>query len=118
MIEASCHCGAVRLEVPAAPTVRTECNCSICRRIGGLWSYYPPSEVRIAGTTVTYRWGDRMLDLHHCPICGCTTHWSPTDPAGERMGVNTRLMEPAAVASARIRRVDGAADTWDEIAEP
>jgi hypothetical protein len=111
MIEATCHCGAVKIEVEQAPTELTSCNCSICRRTGGLWCYYPPSRVRVMGSTVAYRWGDKTLDLHHCATCGCTTHWSPVDPTYERMGVNARLMDPAVVEAARIRHIDGA-DTW------
>jgi hypothetical protein len=45
------------------------------------------------------------------PHRGCITHWSPLDPALDRMGVNARLMEPAIVAAARVRRFDGA-NTW------
>lgn len=111
MIDASCHCGAVTIAVDAAPLELTSCNCSICRRTGALWSYYSPTRVRVAGPTVTYRWGDESLDLHHCATCGCITHWSPIDPALDRMGVNARLMEPAIVAAVRVRRFDGA-DTW------
>lgn len=116
MIEASCHCGAVRLEVERAPAELTSCNCSICRRLGTLWAYYAPAQVRVAGGTATYRWGDRALDLHRCATCGCVTHWTPVDPGGDRMGVNARLMDPALVAAARIRRLDGA-DTWKYLDE-
>jgi len=118
MIAGSCHCGAVQLEIPSAPLQLTSCNCSICRRLGTLWAYYAPAEVRITGTTTGYRWGDHALELHHCPTCGCTTHWVPigdTDP--NRMGVQMRLFEPALIAGVRIRRVDGAADTWAELAD-
>lgn len=31
------------------------------------------------------------------------------------MGVNTRLMDPTLVSAIRIRRVDGASDTWEEL---
>jgi hypothetical protein len=121
MIAASCHCGAVRLEVDGAPAQLTSCNCSICRRLGTLWAYYSPAGVRVAGPTGTYRWGDERLLFHHCPTCGCTTHWSPVDPDRDRMGVNARLMDPAVVAAARVRRFDGA-DTWryfdDEVTPP
>lgn len=119
MVEGSCHCGAVRVAIPHAPAVITSCNCSICRRLGTLWAYYAPREVTISGTTATYCWGDRALELHHCPTCACVTHWSPigdTDP--HRMGVNLRLFDPELVAAARVRRVDGASDTWAEIVEP
>jgi hypothetical protein len=112
MIEASCHCGAVKLEVEHAPTELTSCNCSICRRLGTLWCYYAPAQVRVAGATTAYRWGDETLDLHRCATCGCVTHWSSIDPTRQRMGVNARLMDPAIVEAARIRRLDGA-DTWE-----
>ena len=116
MIEATCHCGSVTIEVPEAPSQLTSCNCSICRRTGGLWCYYAPATVRVTGTTVAYRWGDKTLDLHHCPTCGCITHWSPIDPTLERMGVNARLMEPTIVSATRIRRFDGAS-TWQVLDE-
>ena len=73
MIEASCHCGAVTLEVAAAPEILTSCRCSLCRRYGALWAYYSPKQVRIAGPTEFYMWGDKDtpnpplqdLRLHH-----------------------------------------------------
>jgi len=112
MVEASCHCGAVRLQVDTAPTEVTDCNCSICRRYGVLWAYYAPRQVRIAGgATDIYMWGDRMLEFHRCAVCGCVTHWAPVDKTHERMGVNIRLMERQVLAGARVRRLDGA-DTW------
>lgn len=48
MIEASCHCGAVVLEVDDSPPVEVnDCHCSICRRYGALWAYYAPQRVRV-----------------------------------------------------------------------
>lgn len=116
MIEASCHCGAVHMHVETAPDTVTECNCSICSRTGGLWAYYKPSEVRVEGETDVYIWGDKSLRLHRCKICGNVTHWSPIDPALERMGVNTRLMPREIWTAARVRKFDGA-DTWEEITD-
>ncbi|EKF17256.1 GFA family protein [Nitratireductor pacificus] len=115
MLEASCHCGAVRLEIAARPLWLTECNCSLCRRRGALWLHCHPAEVTFtagAGSTAEYLQGDRTLAMHHCPTCGCTTHWSPADPAGQRMAVNARLIDPQAIAGLRIRRFDGA-DSFD-----
>jgi len=111
MVQGSCHCNAVKVEVPSAPTELTSCNCSICRRTGALWAYYSPKLVQVSGPTIAYRWGDKALDLHHCATCGCITHWTPTDATYDRMGVNIRMMDPAIVAAARVRRLDGA-DTW------
>lgn len=111
MTEASCHCGAVRIEVARAPETVTDCNCSICRRYGTLCAYYSPKEVRVAGATDTYQWGDKSLYFHRCKVCGCVTHWVAVDKTLDRMGVNARLMEPAVLAAARIRHFDGAV-TW------
>jgi len=114
----SCHCGSIRLTLYETPPDAGECNCSICRRTGGLWHHCPPDKVTVTGEGAAYIQGDRTLTTWHCPTCGCTTHWVPigdTDP--NRMGVQMRLFEPALIAGVRIRRVDGAADTWAELAD-
>jgi hypothetical protein len=111
MLEGSCHCGGVKLRAPWAPKTLLDCNCSVCRRLGALWGYFTVDEVVIEGETATYAWGDRKLFFHHCPTCGCTTHWSPTEGNGERMGINFRLMAPEDIAGIRVRPFDGAS-TW------
>jgi hypothetical protein len=108
MIEASCHCGAVRIEVDAAPETVKDCNCSICRRRGTLWAYYSPKNVRIQGATSIYMWGDRMIEFHSCRVCHCTTHWAPVDESYDRMAVNARLMAPEVLANASVLKNDGA----------
>ncbi len=111
VIEAACHCGAVRLSIDAAPETVTDCNCSICRRYGVLWAYYPPNQVTITpanGATDIYMWDDRAIEFHRCKVCGCVTHWAPVDRKAAQMGVNARLMEPCVLVEARVRRLDGA----------
>jgi hypothetical protein len=108
MIHASCHCGAVRLEIDAPPATVTDCNCSICHRMGVLWAYYTVDQVRVTGATDIYMWSDRSLEFHRCKVCGNVSHWAPVDVSARRMGVNARLMEPAVLAAARVRRLDGA----------
>lgn len=110
-IHASCHCGAVRLEVDTPPATVTDCNCSICRRYGVLWAYYSPKLVQIiaaSDATDPYVWGDRTIEFRRCRSCGCVTHWAALDPSVDRMGVNARLMDREVVAAARVRRLDGA----------
>jgi hypothetical protein len=111
-IEASCHCGAVRVLLTRPPATVTDCNCSICRRLGVLWAYYPPEEVEIlaaANATRAYVRGVASLEFHHCQVCGCVTHWAPLENRRpDRMGVNARLMPSEVLAAARLRRLDGA----------
>ena len=49
MHQGSRHCGAVRLTLPSTPEVATDCNCSLCRRIGGPWVYFEFGTVAIEG---------------------------------------------------------------------
>ncbi len=112
MVEASCHCRAVVLELAELPATVYDCNCSICRRLGVLWAYYPPQRVKVVsapGSTLAYVWGDRTLAFHTCRTCGCTTHWSAIDTdSPARMGVNARLVEGLDKSKVRLQQLDGA----------
>ena len=103
MISASCHCGAVRFSVETAPETVLDCNCSHWRLYGGLWAYYPQSDVKFeTDDTFIYMWGDRELEFHHCKTCGCFSHSTVAGTGNaERIAVNARLMrglDPAHVA--------------------
>ena len=119
MITATCHCRAIRLEMVRPPDSVTQCNCSICRRLGALWAYFAPREVKVTakpGATHPYVWGDRMLAFHRCRSCGVTTHWQSLDGTQERMGINGRIIEGLDWETIRIRPFDGA-DTWKYLDE-
>lgn len=114
-LQGNCHCGAVRLTLPAMPEKATRCNCSLCRRVAGVWAYYEFGSVRIEGhpeNTVEYVQGDRTLRTIRCRTCGVVTHWEPIDAqAGARHGVNLNNFEPKLLETVPVRRFDGA-DTW------
>ena len=114
-LPASCHCGAVQLEIAYPPETLTQCTCSICRRYGARWAYYASKDVQVRsepGTLKTYRWGEERIEFAHCRRCGCMTHYESVEKGDDaRFAVNARMMEPADVASIRVRTFDGA-DTW------
>jgi hypothetical protein len=113
--EGTCHCGAVRITIPRKPQRLSSCNCSVCRRYGTLWAYYPARTVRVRaarGATEAYVWGDRSIRFVRCRACGCVTHWEPVRrTADARMGINTRNFDPAVMAAIPVRHFDGAA-SW------
>jgi hypothetical protein len=114
MLTATCHCGAVKVEVPRRPRSLTDCNCSICRRYGVLWAYYKPTSVTVLaarGATVRYAWGRKNIDFVRCSACGCVTHYERPRAPGRAIGVNARCFDPAELGASRIRRLDGAS-TW------
>ncbi len=111
MLDGSCECGAVRIEVDEIPDDVTDCNCSICRRYSALWGYFNPKQVRIlppAGATTIHTRGKRWIEFHHCTVCGCVTHWSPADKRQPRMGVNMRMFAPEIVAPIKVVLCDAA----------
>ena len=106
--EGSCHCGAIRVTLRDQPEEAGDCNCSLCRRTGGLWHYCSPSLVTVAGDAEGYVQGDCMLTTWHCGTCGCTTHWTAIDPEYDRMGVNLRMFDPSLWQDLARRFIDGA----------
>ena len=109
----SCHCGGVTLDVPHAPEWVGSCNCSICSKLGWVVAYYPDgpraeTPVEVEGETRVYVWGDRCIGLHHCPTCGCITHWRTLGEDFGKMGVNARLLDGFDLAKVEIRYLDNA----------
>jgi hypothetical protein len=120
MLTASCHCGAVVLEIARKPRKLTECNCSICRRYGALWAYYSRETARVVrgqDSLAAYMWGGRFLEFYRCAICGCVTHHERTKKSNDStVGVNARNMDPEVVAEIKIGILDGAS-TWKVLHE-
>jgi len=113
MPTATCHCGAVRIELDGPPAYLNECQCSVCRRYGVAWGYYHPDAVRVvaaAGALQAYGWNGHHLAFHRCRTCGNVTHWTSNEPAPDRLGVNARLVEPEELAGVPIRRSPGPPD--------
>ena len=108
MIEGSCHCRGVRLRVPESPAWVGRCNCSLCRKLAWLVAYYRPGDVSVKGRTTAYVWGDRMIGIHHCPVCGCGTHWESLGEDFGRVGVHARLLEGFDETAVEIRLLDNA----------
>lgn len=107
-VQGSCHCGNVRLEVPFGPEWVGSCNCSLCKKLNWLVAYYAPDQVNVTGETQAYIWGDRMIGIHHCPRCGCTTHWDSLGEDFGRVGVNASLIDGFSPETVEIRYLDNA----------
>ena len=115
VIEASCHCGAVRLAIDAAPETVTDCNCSILpplRRAVGLLlpetgrDHAPDRSDRHlhVGTTAPSSSPLQDLRLRYPLVAG--------RQGARSHGVNARLMEPEILTKAKVRHLDGAV-TWE-----
>lgn len=72
--KASCHCGAVKLELDFdIAAVTSRCNCSICRKSRWWGANVKPEAVHaLSGedNTFVYSWGGKAIDLYYCKTCG------------------------------------------------
>ena len=76
---ASCHCGAVVLELdlPDGIVDPRRCDCSICRRKGAIVASVPLSGLKIVkGEDVLslYRFNTMAAKHYFCSVCGIYTH--------------------------------------------
>lgn len=115
-IKASCHCGKVKFELNDEPKWLTECNCSICSKIGALWAHSDIENITISmpeDGTIRYIWGDKGIAFHSCKNCGNSTHWENLGKGDDlHMAVNMRMLDPKDIANIKIRHFDGA-DSWE-----
>jgi len=118
MLYASCHCGAVRIEISRRPRSLTECTCSICRRYGAQWAYLTHKTARVdcaADALSRYLWGKQTLEFYFCNRCGCLTYYESVDKRAEsRIAVNARMMDPEEIRELPVKLFDGAS-SWKYI---
>jgi hypothetical protein len=120
MIEGTCHCKAVSWRFDGTPESATACNCTVCRRYGGLWAYVFEGEgIQVSGSTHTYEWGPRTITYHFCPRCAVVAYWRENQPGPlgrHRIGFNLRLAEPELVAAIPLEHFDGLV-TFDDLGQ-
>ena len=117
MLNLSCLCGAIRIEVENRPDFIHECNCTMCTKTGARWGYFHPSQVSVEGTTKGYCRGDKRDPnalVQFCPTCGSTTHFVLTASAVSKfgntlMGVNMWLADERDLFGIQLRYPDGRA---------
>jgi hypothetical protein len=112
MLKGSCHCGAITLEVDAAPPGQVmECNCSHCSRKGYLLWFVPREQTRMhaaEGKLGTYHFNKHVIAHHFCTQCGCAPYAAGTAPDGKAMtAVNVRCLEGVDLAALQRVPVDG-----------
>jgi hypothetical protein len=77
-IEASCHCGNIRLALdwPASvPTIAARaCGCSFCTKHRGAWTSHPDARFQLSiadeSCVTRYRFATKTADFHVCLACG------------------------------------------------
>jgi hypothetical protein len=111
-IRGSCHCGKIAYRLDAEPTEAIECNCSICRRKGGVLAAFAPDQFHLdtpRDDVTNYTFGDHAMRHQFCRTCGCAPFAEGVGPDGEAMVVvNLRCAEDVDLSTIRITPFDGA----------
>ena len=118
MLNGSCHCGKVKLEIRGElPERLTRCTCSFCSKRGMLYAYFTPEQLSLTESSgdAIYRWQTKLVAHHFCAECGCGVYSdSPAfEPDGKwdgktrRVGVNARLFDDFDAAVAPVTVIDG-----------
>jgi len=110
--QGSCHCGRIRFEVDGTIGSVLDCNCSLCRRRGGLLWFVPRSAFRLLTPEAdlsTYRFNKRHIAHRFCGSCGIAPFGEGSDPKGNAMvAVNARCLEGVDFAALEVIAYDGA----------
>ncbi len=72
LYEGSCHCGNVAFEVEGEFTEALDCNCSLCRRRGGLLAFVPREKLALKtpeDNLSTYTFNRHVIRHHFCANC-------------------------------------------------
>jgi hypothetical protein len=92
-----CHCGAVRFEATTDLASVYRCNCSLCTKLGVLWSVIPSAQFALRSgedALTDYQFGRRSIHHLFCRTCGVESFAPGTMPDGTAVvGVNVRCLD-------------------------
>jgi hypothetical protein len=110
--QGSCHCGRIGYEVTGEIGQALDCNCSFCRRRGGLLWFVPKDDFKLTTPTAqvaTYTFNTHRLQHHFCANCGIAPYSEGTGPDGKAMvAVNLRCLPGVDLGTLKIVPFDGA----------
>ena len=105
-IEGSCHCKKVRFRASLAIEDGTsDCNCSICSRVGWIMKSIPPSQFElVAGETeqTDYQFGGKSMHHRFCSTYGIHAFGSFTHEVATKIVVNVRCLDGVDLAKLEV----------------
>jgi len=108
----SCHCGGIAYDIEGDIDEVYDCNCSLCRRRGGLLWFGPRAAFALKtpeDTAATYTFNKHALQHRFCPTCGIAPYSEGVDPKGNAMiAINVRCLPEVDLSALKITAIDGA----------
>ena len=108
----SCQCGKVRYEVQADIGEVITCNCSRCRKVGGLLSAVAMSDFKLLSgenEMTEYQFNKRAIHHAFCKTCGIQPYAYGKGPGGRDMVMlNVRCLDGVDAEQFKVKKFDGA----------
>ncbi len=113
----SCHCGAVRFVVEIDASAGTQCNCTICQKLGTTNTIVKPDALTVlAGEDQlnSYAWGGKVGTRYFCRTCGvqCFGKGHLAEMGGDYASIPLNVLDDVDVNEADITHWDGRHDNW------
>ena len=106
-----CHCGRVRFDVEVDLAQVIACNCSICSKLGVLWTFVEPAQFTLHGERdelTLYQFNRHVIHHRFCPVCGVEAFADGSGPDGKAMiAVNVRCLDDVDVDALTVAPFDG-----------
>ena len=109
----SCHCGRIAFSIEGDIDTVIDCNCSLCRRRGGLLAFFPRSAMTLHtadADIATYTFNKHAIRHRFCANCGCAPFGEGVDPKTglATLAVNVRCLPDLDLAELKVLQFDGA----------
>jgi hypothetical protein len=104
-----CHCERVRFRLTASIDRVTSCNCSICRKKGGLFLRVDAESFTLdsgAEFLTRYSFGTGRASHWFCKVCGIQVYLNPRI-APEKFSVNVRCLDNVDIGALEVVPFDG-----------
>jgi hypothetical protein len=113
----SCHCGAVRFTINLDASAGTQCNCSICQKIGTTNAMAKPADLKVlAGEDQlgAYEWGYKVGKRYFCRNCGvqCFGKGHLAEMGGDYVSVPLNVLDDVDLAEVTVTHWDGRHNNW------
>ena len=113
MHQGSCHCGRIAFTLEGEVEAAMDCNCSLCRRRGGLLAFFPREALTLDTPEAdmgTYTFKTHRLRHHFCPTCGIAPFSEGQHPRTGAMmaAVNVRCLPDVDLSTLSVTPFDGA----------
>jgi hypothetical protein len=109
--EGSCHCGGIAFEVEGDFKQAVDCNCTLCRRRGGLLAFVARDKFRLTTpeeSLSTYTFNSHVIKHRFCGTCGIAPFGEGVLPDGNAMAsINLRCIPAIDLGALDIVPYDG-----------